>query len=318
LGIRAEAAVPVLAKALEDEDRRVRRLSAEALARIGPPAKSAAPALIKALNDADERARQSFAELLRQAPRSSRLIFPAPVRKIPVSNEHVRVRSMAVAALERIGSGAVPALTEALKSADPDARVNVAEVLGRLGEDGKSAVPVLASLLRTDKDARVRETAAHAFSNLYHYDPVLVEALKDEEPRIRLTAVTAIHNSGGLDQWEAVVAVIEVLAKDKDASVRAEGYYVLDHRADASIPTLISGLEQKNAPRRARAVELLGQLADEAVKRTEEGRLATAFLEAALPALTKAIKDDDIRVRDAAVEAVKKIEALKKMHIEKR
>src|SRR5262249_3931392 len=136
LGFRAEAAVPALAKTLEDEAQRVRRLSAEALARIGPPAKAAAPALIKALNDADEQARRSFAELLRQAPRPTGLVFPAPVRGIPVNNEHVRVRSTTVAALVRIGAGAVPALTAALKSADPAARINVAEVLGRLGEDG--------------------------------------------------------------------------------------------------------------------------------------------------------------------------------------
>src|SRR5262245_684696 len=318
LGFRAEAAVPALAKALEDEDRRVRRLSAEALARIGPRARAAAPALIKALNDADEQARRSFAEVLRRAPRSSRLIFPTSVREIPLSDEHVRVRSMAVAALERIGAGAVPALTDALKSADPAARINAAEVLGRLGNDGKPAVAALATLLRKDKDARVRETVAEAFARLDHYDPVLVEALKDEDPQVRAMAATAIHDSGGLADWEAVVAVIEVLVKDRDASVRARGYYVLDHRSDASVPTLIKGLQQKNTPMRAGAVELLGQLADEAIQRKEEGRLAVGLLEQALPALQKATKDDEARVRSAAVAALKKLEALKKRELEKR
>ena len=65
-------------------------------------------------------------------------------------------------------------------------------------------------------------------------------------------------------------------------------------------------------------MELLGQLADAAVKRKEEGRLAVSLLEQALPALTKAIEHDDAEVRSAAVEAVKLIEALKKLHREKR
>ena len=224
---------------------------------------------------------------------------------------------MTVAAMVRIGVGAVPALTDALKSADPAVRINAIEVLGRLGEDGKSAVAALATLLRKDKDARVRETAAHAFSTMYHYDPVLIEALKDEDRDVRTMAVTAIHDAGGLGQWEAVVAVIEVLVKDKDAAVRARGHYVLDHRADASIPTLLKGLAEKNAPMRLRAIELLGQLADEAGKRNE-GRLATGLLEQALPALAKALKDDDPGIRQAAAEAVKKIDALRKTGGERR
>src|SRR5262245_61011431 len=45
------------------------------------------------------------------------------------------------------------------------------------------AVPELATLLRKDKDALVRETAAHAFLKLGHYDPVLLGALKDDDAR---------------------------------------------------------------------------------------------------------------------------------------
>jgi HEAT repeat protein len=318
LGFRAEPAVPALAQALEDEDRRVRRLSAEALARIGPGAKAAAPALIKALNDADEQARREFARLLRRSGPSAQVIFPSSVQEIQVRNEHVRVRAMAVAALERIGSSAVPALIDTLTNTDPAARINAAEALGRLGEDGKPAAAALTTILLKDKDARVREAAAHAFSKLPHYDSALVVALKDSDPGVRAAAIHALEHSGGLAHWEAVLAHGEAL-NDRDAAVREGAYGNLDHRADASVDTLLRALKQKDGQVRARAAEVLGQLAVEAMKRTaDEGRLRAALIGEAAPVLTKAVKDDDPRVRTATAEAVKKIDALKKTGVEKR
>ncbi len=318
LGFRAEPAVPALAQALEDEDRRVRRLSAEALARIGPGAKAAAPALIKALNDADEQARRDFAGLLRRSPPSARVIFPPSVQEIRPSNEHVRIRAMTVAALERIGSGAVPTLIDTLTHTDPAARINAAEVLGRLGEDGKPAAAALATILLKDKDARVREGAAHALARLPHYDSALVVALKDPDPGVRAAALLALEHSGGLAHWEAVLVHVEALS-DADAAVREGAYGNLDHRADASVETLLKALKQEDAQVRARAAEVLGQLAVEAMKRTaDEGRLRAALVELAAPTLAKAMKDDDPRVREAAAEAVKKTAALKKTGVERR
>ena len=51
IGPKAEAAVPALAKALQDKEEKVRQDAAVALGRIGPKAQAAAPALVEALKD---------------------------------------------------------------------------------------------------------------------------------------------------------------------------------------------------------------------------------------------------------------------------
>ena len=53
IGPAAEAAVPALNEALQDDDSGVRSKAASALGRIGPAAKAAVPALIEALQDDD-------------------------------------------------------------------------------------------------------------------------------------------------------------------------------------------------------------------------------------------------------------------------
>jgi HEAT repeat protein len=311
LGFRSKSAVGALTDALADDNTQVRRLSAEALARIGPGAKSAAPALLRALHAADEQARREFAELLRRTPPSARVIFPSIVQRIEVDNEHVRLRSVAVGALERIGADAVPAIIDNLASPDAPVRINSAELLGRIGHRGKQAVSALVALLRKDPDGRVREAAAHALSRLPHYDPALIEALADADPRVRAMAASAIEDTSGFAHWEAVVGVIALLT-DEDARVRTRAFYVLNHRADASIPTLIGGLRHDDPRIRIRTAELLARLAPEA-SRQRGDRLTNAFIDDALPALRQARNDRDAAVRRAAAEALKSMEALKKL-----
>jgi HEAT repeat protein len=60
-------------------------------------------------------------------------------------------------ALANMGAQAVPALTEALSSADPAARASAAEVLGDIGREAASAKP---KLLELTKDADPKASAA--------------------------------------------------------------------------------------------------------------------------------------------------------------
>jgi HEAT repeat protein len=68
-------------------------------------------------------------------------------------------------ALGRIGAPAVPALMDALRSADPIVRKKAVEVLGRMGEDAAPAVPALTALL-DDPDFGVRKAAARTLGQI--------------------------------------------------------------------------------------------------------------------------------------------------------
>jgi hypothetical protein len=68
-------------------------------------------------------------------------------------------------ALGRIGPPAVPSLIEALKSPDPEARLQAAQVLARMGSDAKEAVPDLIRLL-DDPDERIRKAATRALGRI--------------------------------------------------------------------------------------------------------------------------------------------------------
>jgi hypothetical protein len=71
----------------------------------------------------------------------------------------------AEAALGRIGAPAVPALMDALRSADPNVRKKAIEVLGRMGDDAAPAVPALTAFL-DDPDLGVRKSAARTLGQI--------------------------------------------------------------------------------------------------------------------------------------------------------
>jgi hypothetical protein len=68
-------------------------------------------------------------------------------------------------ALSRIGSASVPALREALQSAEPSLRSRAADTLAKIGPDAAEAVPDLIVTLN-DPDLRVRKSAARALGQI--------------------------------------------------------------------------------------------------------------------------------------------------------
>ena len=89
-----------------------------------------------------------------------------PARSVPLKPlEHLTEQETAADALGRIGAPAVPALMQALQSADVQVRVKAADVLGRMGPDANDAVPELIRLL-DDPDERVRKTATRALGRI--------------------------------------------------------------------------------------------------------------------------------------------------------
>lgn len=95
------------------------------------------------------------------------------VNSIPQEELQVTVRpfsewteqEVAADTLARIGADAVPALVQALKMPNAEARLRAVEVLGRMGADAKSAVPELVPLL-DDPDLRVRKATARTLGRI--------------------------------------------------------------------------------------------------------------------------------------------------------
>ncbi len=100
-GSRSTAAIQALAEALGDADGRVRFMAAAALGRIGPAADAAVPALLAALDD--EAAGNEAAESL---VRIGTAAVPALLEMMKTGDERVRVR--AATTLTRIGAGRTP------------------------------------------------------------------------------------------------------------------------------------------------------------------------------------------------------------------
>ncbi len=68
-------------------------------------------------------------------------------------------------ALGRIGPPAVPQLIAALRSQDPEHRLQATQVLARMGSDAKEAVPDLIRLL-DDPDERIRKAATRTLGRI--------------------------------------------------------------------------------------------------------------------------------------------------------
>lgn len=269
-------AIDALAAALQkDEAASVREAAAQALGRIGPDARSAVGALGTAMKD-----------------------------KQPA------VRAMAAETLGRMGPDALPAapaLAEALRDekADEFTRRFAAIALGQLGTDAsRDSVPALAVVLAAaDAPATVRSAAADAVGRLgpsaAGSADALATAVGDKNLQVRRSAVLALSKLG--DAGRVGVPALLQASEAEDRALRAQVYYALGELGGSStdkvVPVLVKGLEDKVVDVRVAAVLALGKLGPGAA--------------AAVPALTNLQRDARPAVRDAVVEALKKIKGEK-------
>ena len=134
LGNIGSAAVPALTKELLSPYSQEAELmaAADALRRIGSAAAETVPALIVALGKGNRKARLLAVDVLGD-------IGPAAAEAVPALAAALRdwdrywLRPPAAIALGKIGSAAVPTLTDALRHDDPEVRQLAAEALGRIG-----------------------------------------------------------------------------------------------------------------------------------------------------------------------------------------
>lgn len=233
------------------------------------------------LRDRDPEFRKKAIRALAAIGEIDETVIPAIVGSTKERDNGVRAE--AVKALGKVGGPKLlPAISAALEDRDASVRTAAIEILGNLGRSAESAVPALIRVLRNDKGLTSSIQAAGALAKIGPAAvPALAETLKDRDDEVRARAVVGLM--GG--ESGALPLLVEAL-KDRAKGVRSGAAYTLGYVAASSRePTEIGMLFQLPASQGA-----TGEAA-----------------QAAVAALTEALKDTDAPVRLQAARALGKI-----------
>jgi serine/threonine protein kinase/HEAT repeat protein len=205
----------------------------------------------------------------------------------------------------------VLALSEDLKSDDPETRAKAAVALGKAGKDARVAMPALLDALR-DTDEKVRDLVADALDQAgppaADDFPALSTALRDDDPDVRTYAVSALGDVGE-PSWEEIDRVRE-LTKDPDPYVRAAAEKTLTRMEKDMLESLRNRLKDSNPSTRKEAAERLSDLgggSDDAADKAAASLMAamTDDNEAVRMAVSKALSDFGAQVVPMLSEALR-------------
>lgn len=204
-------ALPFLIKALEDPEAQVRQEAARALGAMRD--KRAAPALGKALADKSTTVRYFAAFALGEIkdPNSASALLAA------LRDAEWGVRDQAAWALREIGDATmIRPLTDLLKEKDAD----VPPIVWLLrGLEPAAVIEGVGALVR-ERDANIRLRAIQVLAALRHREATtfLLAALKDEDVRIRQTAVKSLIDA---DDDRAESALRDLAARETDPAAKS-------------------------------------------------------------------------------------------------
>jgi HEAT repeat protein len=172
IGPAAKAAVPELAALLADTDPLVRSEAAVALASVGAEAAAAVPALEKLLgDDAPADVRYATAYALGRIGAAAKPAVPRLLELSKSADEIMAtVATWATLKIEpqdsSLVAAAIPLLQKALRGENELARLEAAVVLGDLGPQASSAIPILELVSEEDASRQVRAAAAEALAKV--------------------------------------------------------------------------------------------------------------------------------------------------------
>jgi HEAT repeat protein len=248
------ALAPLLHAMARDPDEAVRLTAVAALGSLRHP--GAVPALAAVVtSNAEDGMRDAGVRALREIGDESAL--EALLAALASSGGPTEPMIEAVA---RIGSGkAVPALLSLLSDPSDEIRATAAHALAEL--DDPCAVEPLLQLLRNNRNADVRESAALALGLIGDRSvvPALIEALHDTASSVRVEAAWAL---GHLRAVEAVGPLLEHV-NGMDGSLRFAGILALAEIGDRRcLPGLRALVEHPHSDTRLAANTALGFLGD--------------------------------------------------------
>ena len=192
------------------------KLSAiDALGEIGDV--RAVEPLLKALESEDRWIRRAVAKALEEM-NDKRIVQPLMHHLLEKNEPDAEVRRSAARALARMRLlESMEYLAEALKDSSLGVRLEAGYALGRIGEP---AIDVLMKALN-DEDSRVRDSAVAALGNIGGETArgELISILRDEseESTVKLTAIQALYKIGDPES----IAELKMLANTGDPGLRA-------------------------------------------------------------------------------------------------
>jgi HEAT repeat protein len=354
-------AMSALIQALDDSSPLVRREVVRSLAMVGPPASETLKTLRKAARDSDAGVRvqangalwRATSDRTAAAALRSALKDPAPTVRadavealgsgelaspdeLPtltpmLEDPESSVSGSAAAAINWIctrsrgkATGAVPALTKAIRHPDPIVRSRSISALAGIGPDARSALPEVIRALQ-DPDKSTRKSAAWAIGEIGGDDRSVIDAavvaLLDRETYVRMEAAFTLGRAGPgarraiealrkatrdpsvdvrvpaqLALWRvtgererAILAMTEAVG-DGSTSAGVNGIQYVAEFGASSVPILLELLSGPNAEVRFLAASALG--------------LMEPPDERAVPPLVRALEDPAAKVRKAAAESL--------------
>ncbi|MFY9131891.1 MAG: HEAT repeat domain-containing protein [Candidatus Methanoculleus thermohydrogenotrophicum] len=264
-----------LTLAMQDRDEEVKIAAARSLGYIGD--RRAVESLIRGLSDVDDRVRHAALEALKDpegrvqdhltnALRSEDEEFRAGVAEAleaagwePRTDEELALYLMALdrwAEVERVGEGALPALTGALSDPSIEVRANAVKIIARIGGE-ESRAPLVEAALRDDTPV-VRLRAERALVDMGEAAiPALTGALSDPSIEVRADAVRIIARIGG---EESRAPLVEAALRDDAPMVRQRAERALVDMGEAAIPALTGAAAEALPETRERLQRIIDEI----------------------------------------------------------
>jgi len=255
--------IPDLLDMLEHSDANVRASAAGVLGYIGPVNDKIIPALAKAIGDENTRVRVQAGKSLARIGEKA-----LPALKDALKSDNGNAHETAVRAIHLMESDTadtVPIYIEALQDSNNMARVAAAQALGELGEKGYPAIPALIETLEDD-DMWVRVIAARALANYGSAAsealPALVRAVFDVYPDMRAQVKTTLQqiDPEALDEISALNKKLGLgdIFGPKYANQTITG---LTLENDKDVKNLTNALKDKSYIKRWMAADILRRAA---------------------------------------------------------
>jgi len=323
-----ETVIAIFIKALQDQDKYVRRVAAESLGQLGETSPKVIDALLLVLQNKKMWMRSAAAKSLGQLGKTSSKVIDALL--LALQDEEWYVRRAAASSLGQLGETSpkvIDALLLALQNQDGYIRYTVASSLGQLGKTSPKVIDALLLALQ-DKDEDMRRAAANSLGQLGETSPKVIDALllalQDEDEYVRCFAAKNLGQLGETSP-KVIDALLLALQDNKFWVQRAaaESLGQLGETNPKVIDALLLALLDKYEEVRFAAAGSLGQLGETSPKVIDALLLALQdnkpWMQGAaaeslgqlgerspkvIDALLLALQDKDEEVRRAAAESL--------------
>jgi HEAT repeat protein len=260
LKAEGRVAVPFLLGGLEHKEPARQYEAVIGLGEIGPEAKAAVPGLLALLARDKDMAPYIFDTLGKIGPEARAAITPLRTVLQGKQRGHIEV-ALALWRIDPDNGASIPHLIEAL--GDEKEAWPAAAALGEIGPAAKAAISALMKLLK--RDDQTAEAAAEALGSLGADArpalPLLSGKLQDKSPRFRAKATVAMARIASVTPEQ--LHLLQAMGKHADFEVRfaaVHGLGLLGKAAEASVPTLIQVLWDREDSIRRAAAEALEQI----------------------------------------------------------